>query len=115
MAKPRHKMTEAEVKESEYWQKLRGTKDEHLRFELMLKHAGGQCQVKHGGVRCPNKHLEPGVTVNGLAVLTPRNGFKPYLHCQKCGFEEVKKELAKPIHGRGKGKKVTQFQVGMFA
>lgn len=115
MNKPRHRMTPEEAKEHEYWRKLKSEKVPEFKFQMMMKRANGQCEAEPNGQRCPNRHLEHGVTVKGRVILTPRDGMKPFLHCQKCGFEEVKERMEKPLSGRGRGKKISQFQVGMFA
>jgi hypothetical protein len=115
MTKSRRLMTVDEIKEQEYWRDLRATKNPDLRFGMMLRHALRQCEVMHGEERCPNKHGELGVTVKGRVILTPRNGGKPYLHCQKCGFDEVKRELEKGVHFKGTKPKAKPFQVEMFS
>lgn len=96
MNKQRRKMSSEEIKEQEYQRNLRAQDIPYLKFEMMLKHSGGQCEEVSDSGRCPNKHGERGVTVAGIALLTPKFGKQAILQCQKCGFEDMREALGKP-------------------
>lgn len=112
--KARHKMNAEEAKEADYWFSLRHEKNESVRFSMMLKRAKRQCEkILENGERCPHKHGESGILIRGRIILTPKLGPKPFLECQKCGFQEIADKLSAPVMGRKTRIKVNPDQLSL--
>lgn len=110
MTKQRRKMTPEEVNEQEHYAEVRSAKMPEMKFALMFSWCKGQCQGPTGKEFCENIHGKMGIGIHGKIILTPVFAKKPFLHCQKCGFEAIRQAISQPVKRAPSRKKVNPAQ-----